>query len=202
MKAHPRPIEIEVIGESERAHCLLHPARLQLLIELEEPASAVALARRLGLPRQRVNYHLRELEAQRLIEAVDERRRGSVVERLWQRTGHSYAISPAVLGALESDPRSVQDRFSSADQVALAARAVSELGRLEAGARAAGQRLPSIALETELRFATPAARAAFAEELTAAVASLVERYHDATAEGGREFRFYLGGYPRPKPELP
>jgi len=190
--------EVEVVDDAARAYSLLHPARLQLLTALSEPASPVELARRLGLPRQRVNYHLRELESHQLIERVDERRRGSIVERTYRRTGRSFAISSAALGPLGSDPADVQDRFSAAYQVALAARTVKELGQLENGARAADQRLASLALDGELRFATPDKRAAFAEDLTVAIADLVERYHDDRADGGRTFRLYVGAYPKPK----
>ena len=56
--------------------------RLRLVRELVEPDSAAGLAKRLGLPRQRLNYHLRELEAAGLLELVEERRRGNCVERI------------------------------------------------------------------------------------------------------------------------
>jgi hypothetical protein len=84
--------------------------------------------------------------------------------------------------------------------VARASRTIRELDELERGAGTAGQRLPTFAIETEVRFATPGARAAFAEELTAAIADLVARYHDEAAAGGRAFRLQLGAYPKPKPE--
>lgn len=190
---------VEVITEVERAQALLHPARLRLLEELVEPSSAAAAARRLGLPRQRVNYHLRELESKGLIELVEERRTGSCVERRYQRTGVSYAISTAALGRLGSTPEQVADRFSSAYQIALASRVVTELGALQRGAATAGKELPTLTLETEVRFVSPAERSAFADELADQVARLVQKYHDARSPGGRAFRIYLGAYPRPAP---
>ena len=120
------PIPVDVIEEPKRAQVMLHSARLELLENLGEPSSAAALARRLGLPRQRVNYHLRELEAQRLIELVEEHRKGSCVERVYQRTGQSYAISTAALGRLGTMPDDICDRFSSAYQIALASQANGE----------------------------------------------------------------------------
>jgi len=190
---------VEVIEEPERAQALLHPARLRLLENLAEPSSAAGLARRLGLPRQRVNYHLRELEGQRLVELVEERRRGSCVERIYRRTGRAYVISTAALGRLGATPGEIQDRFSAGYQIALASQAVRDLGVLQAGAAAAGKKLPTFALETEVRFATAAQRHAFAEELTETVAALVRKYHDEAAPRGRTFRFYLGAHPRRKP---
>jgi DNA-binding transcriptional ArsR family regulator len=195
VSAAPR-LAVDVVEDARRAHALLQPQRLALLQALETPASAAGLARRLGLPRQRVNYHLRELEAARLVELVEEKSRGSCTERTWRRTGASYALSPAALGALAPSPEAIQDRFSCAYQIALASRAVRELGLLQGAARAEGKSLPTFALEVELSFSSPASRAAFAEELASAVAELVRRHHDERAQGGRAYRFYLGGHPR------
>jgi len=191
-------VAVDVIEEPRRAQVLLQEARIKLLENLAEPSSAAALARRLDLPRQRVNYHLRELEAQRLIELIEEKRRGNVVERIYRRTARSYAISTAALGGLGTVPSDIQDRFSSAYQIALASQAIRELAVLQAGAEAAKKKLPTFGLEVEVRFASAATRSAFAEELAASVADLVRKYHDEKAKGGRVFRFYLGGYPRPK----
>lgn len=192
------PLPIDVIEEPKRAQVMLHSSRLELLENLGEPGSAADLARRLGLPRQRINYHLRELEAQKLIEVVDETRKGSCVERRYRRTGDRYTISTAALGSLGSMPEDIQDRFSSAYQIALASRAVRDLGRLQSGAARAGKKLPTFALEVEVRFGSAGKRNEFADELAACVAELVRKYHDEKTAGGRKFRFYLGAYPRPK----
>lgn len=192
------PMElVDVVDDLDRAQVLLHPTRLELLAHLAEPSSAATLARRLGLPRQRVNYHLRELEAHKLVQVVEERRKGSVTERVVRRTGRAYAISTAALGSLGIRPLELQDRFSSAYQIALASQAVRELGLLRAAAREAGKALATFALEVEVRFASPALRHAFAEELATAVAELTSKYHAEAAPEGRTFRFYLGGYPQP-----
>ena len=163
---------------------------------------AVDAARRLDRPQQRINYHLRELESQRLIELVAEKRKGNVTERIYQRTGRSYAISCATLGGLRADPSDIQDRFSSAYQIALASRAIRELAVMRAGATAAKKKLSTFALDVDVRFASADRRNDFAEELAAAVADLVRKYHDERAPRGREFRFYLGAYPRPKKGKP
>jgi DNA-binding transcriptional ArsR family regulator len=189
---------VDVVEETERAQALLQPARLELLERLREPGSAAAVARDLGLPRQRVNYHLRELEENGLVELVEERRRGSCVERVVRRTGDAYAISPAALGRLGTSPDGIQDRFSAAYQIALASRTIRELGALQTGAREARKKLPTLALEVDVRFASAAQRNAFADELADAVARLVSRYHDERAPKGRVFRFHLGAYPRPR----
>jgi DNA-binding transcriptional ArsR family regulator len=189
---------IDVVLEPERAAVLLDRTRLQLLGELAAPRSAAAVARQLGLPRQRVNYHLRELERQRLVECVAEHARGSCVERSYRRSGDAYAVSSAALGELAPKPDAVADRFSSDYQIALASRAVEELSTLQVGAQAQAQALPTFSLAVEVTFASAASRSQFAEELSAAVAALVQKHHDAASRGGRTYRFYVGAYPKPK----
>ena len=192
------PLIVDVIEEPRRAQVLMHPVRLKLLEQLAEPASAATLARRIGLPRQKANYHLRELEGQRLIELEEEKRKGNVTERIYRRTGLSYAISSSTLGDLGANPSNIGDKLSSAYQIALAARAIEELGVLQKGAASAKKKLPTFSLDVDVRFATAEQRDDFAEELAATVADLVRKYHDEMAPRGRKFRFYLGMYPQPK----
>lgn len=87
-----------VVSDLPQAAALLEPTRLRLLAGLREPDSATGLAKRLGLPRQRVNYHLRELEAAGLIRLVRENRKGNCTERIVEAIARSFALDPALLG--------------------------------------------------------------------------------------------------------
>jgi DNA-binding transcriptional ArsR family regulator len=175
---------------------VLDPARLRLLGELQQPGSAAGLARRLSLPRQKVNYHLRELEKAGLVRLVEERRKGNCVERVVQATATSYVIDPGILGPLAADPDRIEDRLSSAYLVAVAAKAIRELAELRARAGAAKKPLATFTLQVDVRFATPEDRSAFAEELATSVAQLVREYHTPGGDdGGRLHRFFVGGYP-------
>ena len=189
---------IEVVRDTERAAVLLDPLRLSILEQLEQPDSAAGLARRLGLPRQRLNYHLRELERRRLVELAAERRKGNCNERIYRRSGRAYVISPEALGKL-GQSAATPDRFSATYQVAMAARAIEELAVLRDRAAATDKKLATFSLQVDVRFADAVSRAAFADELTQEMARLVEKYHDAGAAAGRTFRWYLGGYPAPEP---
>jgi len=189
--------QVEVIAEAERAHILLHPARLQILQELVEPSSPAALSKKLGLPRQRVNYHLRELESQDLVELKEERIKGSVTERIYQRKGTAYTLSPAALGSLQIKAEDIQDRFSSNYQIARASQIIEELRCLQIGALEANKKLPTLSLDVDIRFSSAQDRNNFANELAACVQTLVEKYQDDSNKG-RWFRFYVGGYPKPK----
>jgi len=191
---------LSVIHDPRRAAVLLDPLRLKLLERLAEPNSASGLARRLRLPRQKVNYHLRELEKAGLVKLVEERRKGNCIERVVRATAITYIIDPAALGKLAADPSRVRDRFSSAYLVAVAARAIRELAALRAGAEKAGKKLATMTLETEVRFASAEARNAFSEELTNAIADLTAKYHDEKSPGGRRFRFFAGAHPTLKKE--
>lgn len=187
--------ELAVIADPVAAGVSLDPVRARLLAELAEPGSASGLAARLGLPRQKVNYHLRTLEEHGLVELVEERRRGNMTERLLRATAASYVISPAALGAVAPDPGRAPDRLSARWLVALAARTVRDVGELLAGAARARKPLATFALDGEVRFASAADRAAFAAELAAAVTALVGRYHDETAPGGRPHRVVVAVHP-------
>jgi predicted transcriptional regulator len=189
--------ELLTVRDPAQATALLQPQRLRLLEGLVEPDSAAGLARRLHLPRQQLNYHLRELERLGLVELVEERRRGNCVERVVVATARRYVISPEVLGRLGEGFDEVRDHFSSTSLVTVAARAIRELGELQARADGKGERLATMTLESQLLFASVEARNAFAKELSEAIARLIVKYHDATAPAGRMFRLVVGAYPSP-----
>lgn len=190
---------IHLVERPRGAAALLHPLRRRLLESLREPDSASGLSRRLGLPRQKINYHLRTLESAKLVELVEERRKGNCTERIVRARARSYLISPAALGGLTADPDQIEDRFSASYLLAVAGRAIADLTELQPRAVAAGKKLPTLTIQTEIRFATPAARKEFSEELAAAIARLVARHHDEKAPGGRRFRFFVGAYPAAAP---
>ncbi|WP_211880964.1 ArsR/SmtB family transcription factor [Pseudarthrobacter albicanus] len=176
-------LDIEVIEDPAAAEASLDPIRTRILRELVEPGSATQLAARLGLPRQKVNYHLKALERHGLVGLVEERRKGNVTERILRATAASYLISPAALAAVAPDPHRFSDRFSAFWLLALAGRMVQEMGQLIAGAAAARQKLATFAIDGEITFRSAADRGAFAEELGVAVARLVDKYHDGGTGG-------------------
>jgi DNA-binding transcriptional ArsR family regulator len=188
-------IDVAVIEDPSAAEVSLEPVRARLLAELSEPASATMVAARFGLSRQKVNYHLRALERHGLVELVEERRKGNVNERLVRATAASYVISPAALAAVAPDPARSPDRLSARWLLAVAARLVRDVGQLIVGADKARQRLATFAMDGELRFASAADRAAFAEELAVAVTSLIGKYHDESAPRGRAHRVIVAVHP-------
>jgi DNA-binding transcriptional ArsR family regulator len=191
--ARTKPLDI--IDDPARARVALQPIRLRLLHLLDRPQSAPQLAAATGMPRQRVLYHLRKLEAQRLVEAHDHGAVGRRIDRSYVRTATSYAIAPKTLGGVAVDPRTVADAFSSAYLSAVAGRALNDLAALGRAAAARGKRVPTFTLETHVRFATPADQRRFADELAVGLAALIAKYHDPDAAQGRTFRVFACGYP-------
>src|SRR5258708_27571787 len=187
--------DVAVIEDAAAAEVSLDPVRARLLAELAEPASATGLAARVGLARQKVNYHLRALEQHGLIELVEERRKGNVTERVMRATAASYVISPIALAAVQPDPSRSPDRLSARWLLAVGARLVRDVGALITGATKAGKPVATFAIDGEVRFASAADRAAFAEELANAVTALVGKYHDETAAGGRDPRLIVARHP-------
>jgi DNA-binding transcriptional ArsR family regulator len=186
---------VNFIGDAVSAAAMLDPLRLQILERLREPDSASGLSRLMNLSRQKINYHLRELEKHGLIEQVEERKKGNCVERIVRATARHYLISPDALGNLATDPEQIQDRFSSTYLVAVAARAIRDLAVLRTRAEKAGKKLATFTLETNVRFASAADQHAFTEELANAVAKLAAKYHDEKTAGGRQYKFIIGAYP-------
>ena len=190
-------IDVDVIADPAAAAVALEPVRARLLAELAAPASAAALAARLGMARQKVNYHLRTLEAHELVHVAEERQWGGLTERLLVASAASYVVSPEALGPAAADPKRNADRLSASYAIALAARVVREVGDLWRRARAADKRLATLSIDTEIRFASAADRAAFTRDLTQAVTALVARYHDASAPDGRPHRLVVVAHPTP-----
>jgi DNA-binding transcriptional ArsR family regulator len=190
-------LDVEVIDDPAAAAVALEPVRSRLLAELAQPASAATLATRVGLARQKINYHLRALEAHGLVRLAEERKWGGLTERLLVATASSYVVSPGAMGPVAADPGRELDRLSASYLIALGARAVREVSDLSRRAREAGKALATLAVDTEVRFRSAAERAAFTSELTDAITQLVSKYHDESAPGGRAHRLVLMAHPVP-----
>ena len=191
-------VDVEVIEDPAAATVALEPVRSRLLSELMEPASAATLASRLGIPRQKVNYHLRTLEEHGLVRVAEQRQWGGLTERLLVASAASYVVSPGALGPVGTDPGRRSDRLSASYLIALAARIVREVGALLRRSGEIGKRLPTLSIDTEIRFRSAAERAAFSRELADSITSLAARYHDASAPGGRSHRLVVVAHPLPQ----
>lgn len=196
-----QPLPVHVSRDRSQITSLIHPLRRRVLQELEEPDSAAGVARRLGLDRQKVNYHVRQLEKDGLVEMVEERSNRGCTERVVRAVARSYLINPLTAGGSSGEePSEAGERFSSAYLVAVAARVIADLARLRDLALRGKKRVATLTLETEVRFATASDQHRFAEELTREVARIAAKYQDDSATNGRSYRVIAGAYPVPPTE--
>jgi DNA-binding transcriptional ArsR family regulator len=194
---------LAILDSTSSAAAVLHPLRRRILELLTEPDSAAGLARRMRLPRQRLNYHVRELARAGLLRRAGRRRKRNMIEQCYVATARSYALSPELLGRIGADPRRVEDTFSAAYLLALAAQLQGELGRASREATAQGKRLTTFSINSEFRFESAEQRSHFARALEKAVVEVVGRFvspansADGSPGTGRPYRLVLGCYPIP-----
>jgi len=189
------PGSIQVVSGSGVVRGGLGELRRTLLRELRRPASAVALAERLGESRQRINYHLRELEKGGLVELVEERRRRGCTERIVRATADAVVVEPQVIGELGTQG---SDHFAADRLLAVAARTARDVSRMRTRAAESGKRLLTFTIEADIAFESPAQLRRFVDELAERVAELGSSYDTGRRRG--RYRILVGGHPAPKPE--
>ncbi len=198
---------LETVRDRTRVAALMeHPLRLAILRAASAPSSATEIAAGLGLPRQRVNYHIGRLRRAGFLGPAGRRRRRGLFEQRYAASAQAYLIDPEALGPVRAQAELVADRLSAEYLAALSAQVQSDLGRVMAEAAAQGKRVATLSLSTEVRFTSPEQRARFARELERAVIRVVGRYAAPAQSGvgdplpGRLFRLVVGCYsPPPSP---
>ncbi len=186
--------ELQLISAPRAASAALAELRISILGALREPNSASGLAAVLGLPRQKINYHVRQLEDAGLVRRVGERQARGFTEVLMQTVARRFLIAPSVLGGMAADRKDVEDQVSSMYLAALAGEVIQDLAALRPEAERKQKRLATLSLASTIRFRSMKDQHAFAERLTVAVSDLIQEYHSDT---GREFKLMAGVYPNP-----
>lgn len=180
------------VRDAETLQALSHPTRVQILEALREPASASAVARAIGLPRQRVNHHVHELVEAGLVERVGEQRTGNFIATLYRAVARSFVISPQVAW---SDPRrmeAMRSQHSLESLVHLGERLQHDAVELLDRAAFDGEQIPSASVTAEARFACEEDRAAFMEAYLRALTELTKEY---ASKEGEAFKVVLAVYP-------
>jgi DNA-binding transcriptional ArsR family regulator len=177
--------EIFYLERLDQAEALLRPGRIEILRQLAAPASCTDVADRLGQAPQKVYYHVKRMEQAGLLDRVGERQVRGITEGIYQASGGSYWLAPALVGAI--GPRRAQDEMSLGFLLSLSEHLQSDLARLAAGT---GER-PSLGLSGEIRL-PPERRPEFLADLRAAIEDLLTRYGGAE---GEPFRIAFACYP-------
>ena len=184
---------VESIKSAKRAAVILaHPVRARILSIAQSPMSASDLARTLGLPRQRVNYHVRQLADGGFLKPAAQQRKGNMVEQQFVASAGSYVFAPEVLGDVApADPASMEPT-SAASLLAVCARAQRDVANVMETAHAAGVRLRTLSMMRNVRFATAEQRTEFMNAVADAIESVIEEHGSST---GGQLRLVLGCYP-------
>jgi len=194
---------VEWVREPERAAILLTPLRLEILEKAREPRSASDIAGELGLPRQRVNYHVKELARGRFLRKAGQVRRRNFYEQRYRASARSYLVAPEVLGPVAAGLTAPRDRTSAAYLLAATARLQGEVCRAADQAAAAGRRLATLSLDADLRFESAEQRDRFTRALRDAVAGVIAEHaspalaSDGSPGAGRPYRLVIGCHPVP-----
>jgi DNA-binding transcriptional ArsR family regulator len=187
-----RPDPTFSVRDPETLQALAHPIRIQVLEALREPASAAAVARRIGQPRQKVNYHLKELERAGLVQRIEERRSGNFIETIYRTVARTFLVSPQVAWADKRRFDALRSQHSLETLVLLGERLQRDAAGLLDRAAFDGAEIASASVAAEVRFASEAEREAFLNEYLRSVAPLLERYG---AKRGAAYRVMLAAYP-------
>ena len=188
-----------LLRDDRAVRAAMAPLRRRMLEELREPHSAVTLAERLGIPRQKVGYHLKALEEAGLIRLHEERRKRGFTERVMVAAAEAFVIDPGALDAGEIADVETQDRHASGHLIRTASEVVREVARMKAAADEAGQRLLTFTIEADVSLTRPADFDALADDLTRAVAEVARRYADPE---GRRYRLMACARPASKSAKP
>jgi DNA-binding transcriptional ArsR family regulator len=193
--------ELAYVADRRQATELLHPLRLRILNLARRPSSATELGKRLGLPRQRVNYHVRALARSGLLRPAGRRRKRNMIEQHYVASASAYVLSPEVLGPMAADWRGIQDTASAAYQIALAEQVRADVARAWQGAEREKKRLPTLSVKSQFRFQSAEERESFARALQEALVEVIARHtspnlrEDGSAAPGRAYRLVLTCYP-------
>jgi DNA-binding transcriptional ArsR family regulator len=186
------PAAVLSVTDPEALAALSHPTRVAILETLRRPASAAEVGRTLGHPRQRVNYHLKELEKAGLVERTGSRAKGNLVESLYRAVARSFVVSPKVAWTHPDRVAALRRSHTLGTLVELGERLQRDAAVLLDRAAFDGEDVPSAAVSAEVSFPDEDARAAFMDDYLASTKELLERHGART---GERFRVILAVYP-------
>ena len=190
-RAH-RPDPVFSVRDADALQALAHPIRVQILEALREPASAASVARAMGLPRQKVNYHLKELERAGLVQPIEERRVGNFVESVYRAVARTFLVSPEVAWANSRRVDTMREQHSLETLVLLGERLQGDAASLLDRAAYDGEQIASASVVAEAHFASERDREAFLNEYLRSTAALLEKYGKRE---GAAYRVVMAAYP-------
>lgn len=140
----------------------LSPVRRRILAALTEPASAAGIAVSLGLTRQKVNYHVRALEAAGLVTLHEERPRRGLTERVMRRSQDVVLVDPDTFADVDLSGRQA---VGVAGVVSAASDLIRHASTIARRATTDGSKVAAATLDTEIRLRDPEAMRSLIEDL-------------------------------------
>ena len=181
----------------EALQVLGHPLRVRILATLREPGSAAAVARAVGEARQKVNYHLKELERAGLVRPVEQRTVGNLIETLYQSVASSFVFGDETLWADPRRAQAMREQQSLEKLVDVGRRLHRDATALLDRAAFDAEQIPSASLEVNVRLSSDEDRAEFMRELIKAIRPVLDRYGNRK---GDLYNVALAAYPEPREE--
>ncbi|MCZ6561108.1 MAG: helix-turn-helix domain-containing protein [Gammaproteobacteria bacterium] len=185
--------ELMVVSDRQTMALLADPLKAEILREMNQPQTTAELAQLINMPRQKLGYHVRQLEEAGLLLTVGESRRGNCVAKQLQAVARHFVISKT-----DPDAQVAPDRFSSNWLVEQSARTIREIGVLSADA-AGEEQVQAVTLDAEIAFDNLQEQQAFAQELSEIIGALAARY-GSDSPVARRFRVLAASYPKPPGE--
>lgn len=193
--------ELHCITDRARAAEVLHPLRLEILRLALEPVSASELSPRLGLSRQRVNYHVRKLARGGFLRRAGRRRRRNMIEQRYVTSARAFLLAPDLLGSVGADWRRIEDAGGADFLLALSCQMESDLIRAALEGKKSGRAVSTLSLKSQFRFTSEEQRERFTRALREAVVRAVTDHTapnllpDGSPVPGSAYRLVLGCYP-------
>lgn len=190
-------MKVNVVRSNAGLQALSHPLRVRILESLRTEGSAAEVARRLGESRQKINYHLKELEKAELVHQVDERRVGNFIETVYRAVASGFVIAPEVAW---SDPRRLEalvNQHSLEELIRLGETVQKDVVMLLDRAAFEMEDIASASVTAELSFGSEEERRSFLREYVEMLGEFLERYGDG---GGEAYKVLMAAYPDPQEE--
>jgi DNA-binding transcriptional ArsR family regulator len=188
---------VRVVDDLDAFQALGHPLRVRILAALREPASAAAVARAVGEPRQKVNYHLKELDRVGLVRVVERRAVGNLIETVYQAIASSFVFGDEALWADPRRAQALREQESLERLVDVGRRLHRDAAALLDRAAFDGEQIPSASLEVDVRLSTEAERAEFMRDLIKALRPVLDEYG---SREGNPFKVMVAAFPDAKEE--
>jgi DNA-binding transcriptional ArsR family regulator len=183
---------VHVVSDLDALQVLLHPLRIDILESLRTPASAASVARVLQLPRQKVNYHLKELERAGFVREVEARRSGNFIETLYVAVARTFIVSPEATWSDPARADALRHQHALERLVDVGARLQRDAIALLDRAAFDGEEIASACVEADVHFADEADRAAFIDEYFTMLRDLCAKYG---ARRGLPYRVVVAAHP-------